>query len=75
MVELQSTAARVILPVHARPGARENGITGIHAGRLKVSVTQAPDTNDPDICLTAPSGNRNERVILGAATTPTFVVC
>src|SRR5258708_449217 len=42
-VELQSTAAGVILPVHARPGARKNDVTGIHAGRLKVSVTEAPE--------------------------------
>jgi uncharacterized protein (TIGR00251 family) len=43
MVELQPTAGGVILPVHAQPGARKNGITGIHAGRLKVAVTQAPE--------------------------------
>jgi uncharacterized protein (TIGR00251 family) len=43
MVELQSTAEGVILPVQAQPGARRNGVTGVHAGRLKVAVTQAPE--------------------------------
>jgi uncharacterized protein (TIGR00251 family) len=43
MVELQSTAGGIVLPVHAQPGARKNAVTGVHAGRLKVSVTQAPE--------------------------------
>jgi len=43
MIELQTTSEGIILPVHAQPGARKNGITGIHAGRLKVAVTQAPE--------------------------------
>src|SRR5262245_58068459 len=43
MIELQLTVAGVILPVHAQPGARKNGVTGVHAGRLKVTVTQAPE--------------------------------
>lgn len=29
--------------VKAHPNARHNGITGIHNGHLKVSVTQAPE--------------------------------
>lgn len=43
MVELQTTTGGIILPVHAQPGARKNGVTGVHAGRLKVAVTQAPE--------------------------------
>lgn len=43
MVELQATPAGLLLPVQAQPGARRNGITGIHQGRLKVAVTQAPE--------------------------------
>src|SRR5258707_5131367 len=43
MIELQQTSAGVILPIHAQPGARKNGITGVHAGRLKVAVTRAPE--------------------------------
>jgi uncharacterized protein (TIGR00251 family) len=43
MINLESRANGVILPVHAQPGARKNGVTGVHAGRLKVGVTQAPE--------------------------------
>ena len=43
MIDLQSTSCGILLPVHARPGARKNAVTGVHAGRLKVAVTQAPE--------------------------------
>jgi uncharacterized protein (TIGR00251 family) len=43
MFELQPTPEGVILQVHAQPGARKNAVTGVHAGRLKVAVTQAPE--------------------------------
>ena len=43
MIELQTTTAGIILPIHAQPGARKNGITGVHSGRLKVAVTEAPE--------------------------------
>jgi uncharacterized protein (TIGR00251 family) len=42
-VELTADRDSVLLPVHAQPGARRNGIVGVHAGRLKVAVTQAPE--------------------------------
>ena len=43
MVDLQETADGVMIPVRAQPGARKNAVTGVHAGQLKVSVTQAPE--------------------------------
>ena len=43
MIDLQPTDNGIVLPVHAQPGARKNGIVGIHAGRLKIAVTQAAD--------------------------------
>ena len=43
MIDLVATADGVILPVQAHPGARKNAVTGEHAGRLKVSVTDAPE--------------------------------
>ena len=46
MIDLQPHAAGVVLPVQARPKARQNAITGEHAGRLKVSVTQAPENGE-----------------------------
>jgi uncharacterized protein len=43
MVQLQQLADGVLLPVRAQPGARRNGLTGIHGGALKVAVTQAAE--------------------------------
>jgi uncharacterized protein (TIGR00251 family) len=43
MIELESHAEGVILPVRAQAAARRNGIKGVHAGALQVMVTQAPE--------------------------------
>lgn len=43
MIALDETSAGILIPVKAQPGARRNGITGEHAGALKVAVTQAPE--------------------------------
>ncbi len=43
MIQLESRAQGVVLPVRAQAGARNNGIQGEHDGALKVSVTQAPE--------------------------------
>ncbi|MBT4866111.1 MAG: YggU family protein [Planctomycetaceae bacterium] len=43
MIELEAVADGVILPLQAQPKARKNGIIGLHAGRLKVAVTAAPE--------------------------------
>jgi len=51
MIELQSTSSGIILPVHAQPGARKNGVTGVHAGRLKVAVTAAPEKGQANQAL------------------------
>lgn len=42
-VQLEATDGGVLLPVRAHPKAKRNAITGVHDGRLKVSVTQAPE--------------------------------
>ncbi|MBS0266263.1 MAG: DUF167 domain-containing protein [Planctomycetes bacterium] len=52
MIELQSTDKGIVLPVQAQPGARKNAITGVHAGRLKVAVTQAPEKGKANAALT-----------------------
>ena len=52
-IDLQATPHGVILPVHAQPGARRNGITGVHAGRLKIAVTQAPEKGKANQALVA----------------------
>ena len=43
MIELSSHADGTILPVHAHPGARRNGILGERAGALRVAVTMPPE--------------------------------
>jgi len=43
MIPLREHEDVIMLPIKARPGARRNAITGEHNGRLKVSVTQAPE--------------------------------
>jgi len=43
LIQLDSSAQGVVLPVRAQAGARKNGIQGEHDGALKVSVTQAPE--------------------------------
>ncbi len=43
MIDIEPTTDGVLLPVRAQPGARKNGVVGVHDGRLKVAVTQAPE--------------------------------
>ena len=43
MVKLEQDERGVIMPVRAQAGARRNGITGVHGGRLLVAVTAAPE--------------------------------
>jgi uncharacterized protein len=43
MLNLEQTAAGVVVPIRAHAGARRNGISGIHNGELKVSVTQSAE--------------------------------
>lgn len=40
---LKETAEGILLPIHAQPGARRNGIVGVHDGRLKIAVTQVAE--------------------------------
>jgi len=42
-IELAPHAAGTIIPVYAQPGARRNGVVGMHQGRVKVAVTAAPE--------------------------------
>ena len=43
MIELEPAGDGVILPIQAQPKARHSGINGVHAGRLKITVTEAPE--------------------------------
>jgi len=42
-IEFQSVQDGILLPVQAHAGARKNLVTGVHAGRMKISVTTAPE--------------------------------
>lgn len=43
IVRLESSDSGVLLPVKAQPGARRNGVVGVHDGALKVAVNQVPE--------------------------------
>jgi uncharacterized protein (TIGR00251 family) len=43
VIELTPSKGGVLLNVHAQPGARRNGLTGEHAGALRVAVNAPPD--------------------------------
>lgn len=51
MVELETTDAGVLIPVQAQPKSRRNAVTGVHAGRLKVAVTQAPEKGKANLAV------------------------
>ncbi|MFQ5732352.1 MAG: DUF167 domain-containing protein [Planctomycetaceae bacterium] len=58
MPALQTDGDGVLLPVQAQPKAKKNAISGVHDGRLKVTVTQAPErgkANDAILKLLAKS--------------------
>jgi len=50
-IALESTAEGVVVPVQAQPGARRSGIVGMHAGRLKVAVTQVAERGKANAAL------------------------
>ena len=53
MIALEVSSKGIVLPIKAQPGAKRNGITGEHAGALKVSVTQAPEKGKANDALVA----------------------
>lgn len=53
MIELESHAAGVVLPVRAQAGAKRSEIRGEQAGALKVLVTQAPEKGKANKAIVA----------------------
>jgi uncharacterized protein len=43
MIDLEETHDGVIVPVRAHPKSRRNAIIGVHAGRLRIAVTDPPE--------------------------------
>jgi len=73
MIELEESANGVLLPVQAQPKSRKNRLVGIHNGRLKVAVTQAPEkgkANDALVKLLASAlGLRRSQIELVSGAT------
>ncbi|RMG37464.1 MAG: DUF167 domain-containing protein [Planctomycetota bacterium] len=40
-----------VLELQAQPRARRNGLAGVHAGRLRIQVTQAPEKGKANAAL------------------------
>jgi uncharacterized protein (TIGR00251 family) len=73
VIDLEATGDGLILPVQAQPKAKKNALVGVHGGRLKVAITQAPEkgkANDAIIKLLAKSLNlkRSQIKLLTGAT-------
>ena len=68
MIELESHAEGVVLPVRAQPGGRKSAVRGEQNGALKVSVTQIAEkgkANKAFIAVLAKSlGLRKSRIEL-----------
>jgi uncharacterized protein (TIGR00251 family) len=72
-VVLEAARGGVLLLVQAKPKASRNGLAGIHAGRLKVAVTAAPEKGKANaavlVVLAESLGLRRAQVSLAAGET------
>jgi len=53
LIELETHAEGVVLPVRAHAGAKRSEIRGFQAGGLRVSVTQAPEKGKANKAIVA----------------------
>jgi uncharacterized protein len=53
MIDLRETGDGIIVPIRAHPKARRNGVTGVHAGRLKIAVTAPPERGKANDAIAA----------------------
>ncbi|MCA9087211.1 MAG: YggU family protein [Planctomycetaceae bacterium] len=79
-LELRHCAEGLLLPVHAQPGARRQGIVGLHDGRLKVAVTTVAEKGKANKeilkVVAAALGLRPKQLTLHSGqTNPRKVVC
>lgn len=75
MIAFEESPEGIIVPIKAQPGARRNGLAGVHAGSLKVQVTQAPEkgkATDAVLETIAKSLNlkRSQVSLISGATSP-----
>jgi uncharacterized protein len=52
MIELQQSDEGILVPVRAQPKARRNAITGVHAGQLRIAVTDPPERGKANSAIT-----------------------
>ena len=50
-VTLEDSRNGPVMSIKAQPGARRNGICGVHDGALKVAVTQAPENGKANVAI------------------------
>jgi uncharacterized protein (TIGR00251 family) len=53
MIEFQESDQGVIVPVRAQPKARRTAITGVHARRLRIAVTDPPEKGKANHAIAA----------------------
>ncbi len=73
MVALTDRADGCVLPVRAQPGARRNGIVGVHGGALKIAVAapaQDGRANDAlvEVLIEALGVKRSQIALVSGAT-------
>ncbi len=51
-ITLTPSADGILLPVKAQPGARPNGVVGVHGGSLKVAVSAVAEKGKANAALT-----------------------
>ena len=50
-LNINETDAGVVLPVKAQPSSKNNCISGVHDGMLKISITAAPDKGKANLAI------------------------
>lgn len=72
-IALVETKEGILLAVKAQPGSRRNGIVGVHAGAVKVAVTQAAEKRRANLAVLAALANglglKESQIELVAGTT------
>lgn len=51
MIAIEDSTAGAILPIRAQAGARRNAFAGLHAGMLKVAVTQPAEKGRANLAI------------------------
>lgn len=79
-IQIEQTQTELLLPIRVQAGARRNHVGGVHDGRLKVSVTQAPEKGKANrevlrLLATALGVRRSALSLHSGETSPRKVIC